>query len=529
MNEEHGVGYSVCLLTSFVALGAGCTAHDRSAPDSPRDPRAGTVDFNLTLPNGESAGTIDLHIECPGFVQDHEVPVEDGAAKASFGGLDGMCTVTLTTVTDSGTDCRGSESFTTVDGVVLPISVELTCQGYNPDQGGGVVISPEFITRSCTTDRIRKIYAVPSTLMLGSSTTVQVEVHPGSLVGTATYTFDVVNDATHVGEASLSAASGACAAGAAACRAVTCEGINGSSAIDPLTGLQVAGVFVGVTVEDADCRDTETVLVECLQNSTCGDGAVEGVEECDDSNTVNGDGCTSECDDEYCGDGVVNQNGVEQCDGTATPAGHTCSATCQFVPVCGNGWVEYPELCDDGDTLPTGVCNASCTSLAEPFCGNNIIEAGEQCDGPVLPPGAPAGSTCGPTCGFFETPSNACVNCITEGPIAEALTNDLCSATSEPLCWAVLQCYIGMAPGNGGCFANGATPAECYCGAGADTDLCATASFVPTGPCVVQMRAAKPGATNSEILDGVFGFDNLGWAGQIMLEAQGLCPSNCGF
>lgn len=568
--EDNVTKKSIIAIASIAAALTGCgTADPQAATGAHGDRTPGTVDFNLTLPNGEVADTIDLHLECPGIMQDHEIDVEDGVAKAAFGGLAGMCTVTLSTVTEDGTDCTGSQSFTVVNGQVLPVEVVLTCQGYNDMDNGGVVINPDFETRACTTDRTRKIYAVPSSLRLGESTDVQVEVHPGSLVGAATYTFGTVNDATHLGVASLSAVSGACATGAASCRAVRCDGIGGSSAVDPVTGLPVAGVFVSVTVEDTDCRDTETVLVECLQDSTCGDGAQTGVEECDDSNTTSGDGCSSVCEDEVCGDGVVNNNGTEQCDGTAgttpgvtgcdlvtcqliqlprcgdnmvnqaseqcdgtaTPAGRTCSATCTFVPVCGNGFVEAPEVCDDGNVASGDSCNATCTmSTQPPTCGDNVInQASEQCDGTAIPASAPAGSTCSASCTLVTPTVNACLQCVTTGPIATALTNDLCATSSDPLCYAVLSCYIGGGAGDMGCFANGATPAECYCGAGADTDACATAAFVPAGPCQMAMKAAKPGATNAEILDGVFGFDSLGWAGQIMLEAQGLCPAACGF
>ncbi len=44
----------------------------------------------------------------------------------------------------------------------------------------------------------------------------------------------------------------------------------------------------------------------------CGDGVVNGVEECDDANDNEDDGCTSQCRFEACGDGFV-QNG-EDCD-----------------------------------------------------------------------------------------------------------------------------------------------------------------------------------------------------------------------
>lgn len=63
--------------------------------------------------------------------------------------------------------------------------------------------------------------------------------------------------------------------------------------------------------------------------AVCGNGSIEAPEECDDSNTTSGDGCTSGCLDEYCGDGTVNDNGAEQCDDGGTTAGDGCSATCQ--------------------------------------------------------------------------------------------------------------------------------------------------------------------------------------------------------
>ena len=61
----------------------------------------------------------------------------------------------------------------------------------------------------------------------------------------------------------------------------------------------------------------------------CGDDELEGEEECDDGNTVDGDGCDSSCvvePDPVCGDGEVN--GTDACDDGNTTAGDGCSATC---------------------------------------------------------------------------------------------------------------------------------------------------------------------------------------------------------
>jgi cysteine-rich repeat protein len=43
----------------------------------------------------------------------------------------------------------------------------------------------------------------------------------------------------------------------------------------------------------------------------CGNGVTDSGEECDDGNDVDGDGCTSECFAEFCGDGIINDNGGE--------------------------------------------------------------------------------------------------------------------------------------------------------------------------------------------------------------------------
>ena len=77
-----------------------------------------------------------------------------------------------------------------------------------------------------------------------------------------------------------------------------------------------------------DCIDSEgfelTVMAEdtagiqctggsCEGGPVCGDGILETVEECDDGNLVDGDGCSAICEFEpVCGDGVAE--GSEECD-----------------------------------------------------------------------------------------------------------------------------------------------------------------------------------------------------------------------
>jgi cysteine-rich repeat protein len=47
------------------------------------------------------------------------------------------------------------------------------------------------------------------------------------------------------------------------------------------------------------------------------------------------------------------------------------------VATCGNGIVEPPELCDDGNLVDGDGCDSNCTPTG---CGNGIVTAGEECD-----------------------------------------------------------------------------------------------------------------------------------------------------
>jgi len=113
---------------------------------------------------------------------------------------------------------------------------------------------------------------------------------------------------------------------------------------------------------------------------TCGNGAVEAGEQCDDGNTVSGDGCSATCQTEApaprCGDGTVDAG--EQCDDGNTVSGDGCSATCQnevAPPQCGNGTVDAGEQCDDGNTAGGDGCSATCQ--IETVCGDGTCDAGE--------------------------------------------------------------------------------------------------------------------------------------------------------
>jgi cysteine-rich repeat protein len=97
----------------------------------------------------------------------------------------------------------------------------------------------------------------------------------------------------------------------------------------------------------------------------CGNGVVEGAEECDDGNVDPTDGCTNECTE--CGNNVVA--GSETCDDGNLIDGDGCDSNCQPTG-CGNGLIVAPETCDDGNTVDGDNCPANC-----------IIEACQPIDG----------------------------------------------------------------------------------------------------------------------------------------------------
>lgn len=147
-------------------------------------------------------------------------------------------------------------------------------------------------------------------------------------------------------------------------------------------------------LEECDSLDMGDFTCEkgyplCLGNckavcTQCGNGRIEldasgRGEECDDGNTISGDGCSEDCRIEraYC------QESGENC-----------------LQWCGDGHINGPELCE-----PNNLAGYSCTdfnyvggelkcssdcrqfdfSNCTGYCGNGVIEGFEMCDGMSLP------------------------------------------------------------------------------------------------------------------------------------------------
>jgi cysteine-rich repeat protein len=137
----------------------------------------------------------------------------------------------------------------------------------------------------------------------------------------------------------------------------------------------------------------------------CGNGKLEAGEQCDDGNSVSGDGCSSCTKDPpppSCGDGVVN--GTERCDDGNTADGDGCSSSCEIERYCGDGTVDEGEQCDDANNANGDGCSSTCTTERVPACGDGTIDAGEQCDDD----NTVAGDGCSATCTLEPPPPVHC-------------------------------------------------------------------------------------------------------------------------
>lgn len=172
----------------------------------------------------------------------------------------------------------------------------------------------------------------------------------------------------------------------------------------------------------------------------CGNGDLEGDEQCDDGNTKDGDGCDRNCTMEEgyscpvpgekckkCGNGILEV--TEVCDDGNTTAGDGCSLDCTAVEpgfkcdnageacitTCGDGVVAGSEVCDDHNKNGGDGCSADCSAVEAGWvcpnhglpcqaaeCGDHIIAGSEQCDDDDNPP--TSGDGCDDQCRLEPSP-----------------------------------------------------------------------------------------------------------------------------
>lgn len=194
----------------------------------------------------------------------------------------------------------------------------------------------------------------------------------------------------------------------------------GSSSARPVCGNGL--LEAGEQCDDGN-RVNDDSCTNICRNPRCGDGILQSGEECDDGNTFFGDRCTPFCRisfrlssassfsslatylpsssnavsvpaQNFCGDGI--RWGNEQCDDGNTISGDGCSSICIIeipvssassilsvisnlssapVAVCGNGNKEGEEECDDGNILAGDWCTPDCL-ISFPFSASSISSEG---------------------------------------------------------------------------------------------------------------------------------------------------------
>ncbi len=126
------------------------------------------------------------------------------------------------------------------------------------------------------------------------------------------------------------------------------------------------------------CDDGNMINEDACANNcriaVCGDQILQIWEQCDDGNRIDADACSNTCKSPACGDGVV-QNG-EECDDGNQSNQDSCSNACK-LPRCGDLLIQAGESCDDGNLVNSDACSNSCTA---PRCGDAIVQTGEECD-----------------------------------------------------------------------------------------------------------------------------------------------------
>ena len=132
-------------------------------------------------------------------------------------------------------------------------------------------------------------------------------------------------------------------ADASSCTTDTCDELADACVHTPTAACCGNGVTeAGEECDDGNTDDTDACLTTC-RAATCGDGVVHaGVEQCD-AGAANGDGpnapCRSDCRRPGCGDGFVDSLAGEQCDDGNSLAGDGCSPSCFAEPPPSAGFI----------------------------------------------------------------------------------------------------------------------------------------------------------------------------------------------
>lgn len=159
--------------------------------------------------------------------------------------------------------------------------------------------------------------------------------------------------------------------------------VEGSTSDGPVPGSTSTGQDESDSSSDdssdgaVDSTGDESTSGDTTGPAVCGNGVVEGDEECDLGAENDDQGaCKTDCMDARCGDGLVGPG--EACDDGDGVNWNECSNMCA-LPSCGDDLLSVGEECDDGEE---NADDAACTTRClEATCGDGLVWAGvEECD-----------------------------------------------------------------------------------------------------------------------------------------------------
>ncbi len=286
----------------------------------------------------------------------------------------------------------------------------------------------------------------------------------------------------------------------------------------------------------------------CLPPSVCGDGKAGLGESCDDTNTANGDGCSSVCQIEApywaCAFGSKCVD-VRDC-AALTDAGLAGDAGCTPPPktvVCGDGFIDPGEACDDGNKTGGDGCALDCAIIEPNFacptpgaacvttmvCGDGFVTGTEQCDDTNTAAGDGCSAACKVESGWAcPVPGVSCnAAACGDGKVAGAeecddgnvANNDGCSSTCKLQTTTVVVAPTTTTAGsttivNWKCSAPGAACTKTVCGNGGapeGTEQCDDGNTKPLDGCSADCRwepSCPNGTCASRCGDGLlFDFD----------------------
>jgi cysteine-rich repeat protein len=243
---------------------------------------------------------------------------------------------------------------------------------------------------------------------LGSASGCPGDDTPGTdEVGSETATDTGTGTEDEVGSSGMTTDDDSCPVGAEGCPCTgggACD--QGLMCMDG-TCVPEDGTSSDTTTDSTDDTTDSTDTTDTTGGGVCGDGMVEGNEECDDgpnNNDLVQGACRTDCTMAGCGDAVVDYVLGEQCDDGGVALGDGCDDVCQVEVgnACGDGIldIDLGEQCDDDNNAANDGCSPNCQfEVIGANCGDGMTDADEICDDN----NTSNGDTCNATCNLGNT------------------------------------------------------------------------------------------------------------------------------